>query len=159
MHINLQAHTYVSTFCLKQDAACLYHICTYNGIQCFGWLHFMTVALLSSCNTSQQSFAGWHAQWAYGLGLPLVFRVCMVLPVLIAVLTLHGRRHNQPGHPCTHCGVPYRSYHRRYCCWKAVVLLQPMVQVAINTFGVIMSPLCTKPAAAIKVKEGVVPDV
>jgi hypothetical protein len=103
----------------------------------------MTVALLSSCNTSQQCFAGQHAQWAYGLGLPLVFLVCMPLPVSIAVLTLRGRRHNQLGHPwtITHWGFLYRSYHTRYCYWEAVVLLQTMVLVAINTFSVTLSPL------------------
>jgi hypothetical protein len=105
-------------------------------------------------DTSQQCFAGWHAQWTYGLGLPLVI-ICILLPLSVALLMLHKRRNSLLSNPWTvaHWGFLYRSYCTQCCYWETVVLLQTILLVAISTFGVTLAPwyqsICMTAALAV----------
>lgn len=92
-------------------------------------------------DTSQQCFTGWHAKWALGLGLPLMFVVCLVLPVCVAALTLRNRQQRRLTNPWVikHWGFLYSAYRTQHCYWEAVVLLQTTGLVAISTFGATMA--------------------
>lgn len=41
---------------------------------------------------TQACFTGWHLKWSLALGAPLLFLVCLVIPVLPALLLVRHRK-------------------------------------------------------------------
>eukprot|EP00879_Flechtneria_rotunda_P002277 GHRR01002468.1.p1 GENE.GHRR01002468.1~~GHRR01002468.1.p1 ORF type:complete len:306 (+),score=67.24 GHRR01002468.1:273-1190(+) len=89
---------------------------------------------------SQQCFEGYHAAWAFALGIPLLFVLAVALPLGISLFMWHNR-HNLTM-PCLrrHYGFLYRQYRPSCRYWEAVVVLQTLLLVAAGVFGVTLGP-------------------
>lgn len=85
-------------------------------------------------DTDQQCFKGYHKGWAFGLGVPLLLLLCVVVPFGIVGYLWRCRRKNVLGdaYYSQHYGFLYESYTRRCCFWEGVVAMQvrPPVLVA-----------------------------
>lgn len=77
-------------------------------------------------DTDQQCFRGYHTGWAFGLGVPLLLLLCLVLPFGIVGYLCWCRRKNVLGdaYYSQHYGFLYESYTRRCCFWEGVVAMQ-----------------------------------
>lgn len=88
------------------------------------WVHDM----------QQQCYTGWHARWAFGLGVPLVFLLFCVLPCGLLFLLVH-HRHRLHDPECVHYAFLMRSYKSRCFAWEVVVVVQTLSLVAISSWG------------------------
>lgn len=85
-------------------------------------------------------FTGYHRKLALGLGLPLIFALCIGLPAIIAFVTVSNRKRLH--HPVflRHYGFLTRPYVEDRCWWEAVLVLETTVLVAVSMFGVNTGP-------------------
>jgi hypothetical protein len=85
----------------------------------------------------QQCYAGYHKAWAFGLGIPLLLLLCVVLPGGVFVFMWHSRKHGKLTNAALqrHYGFMYHMWREEVCWWEAVVVLQTIGLVMVATFG------------------------
>eukprot|EP00879_Flechtneria_rotunda_P025546 GHRR01027151.1.p1 GENE.GHRR01027151.1~~GHRR01027151.1.p1 ORF type:complete len:357 (-),score=77.56 GHRR01027151.1:267-1184(-) len=88
----------------------------------------------------QQCFEGYHAAWAYALGIPLLFVLAVALPLGISLFMWQNRHNLTVPWFSRHYGFLYRQYRPSCCYWEAVVVLQTLLLVAVGVFGVTLGP-------------------
>lgn len=88
------------------------------------------------------SRAGYHRGWALGLGIPLTFVLCAVLPAAAFCFMWISRKRGKLDDPQfqKHYSFMYRLWAERVCWYESVVLLQTIALVIVSTFGFVMGP-------------------
>lgn len=88
------------------------------------FLLFNAVGSFWLLDINQQCFAGYHRGWAAGLGVPLLFLLCIVVPFGVIVYLWTHRNKLQNPYYLQHYGFLYTSYRPSKCYWEGVVALQ-----------------------------------
>jgi len=82
----------------------------------------------------QECFAGWHEQWALGLGLPASTTLCLGVPlVLWCFLWVNMNRTADPAFR-KHYGFLYRNYSNSKMWWEAVWTAQTVLLTGVSVF-------------------------
>jgi hypothetical protein len=85
----------------------------------------------------QQCYAGYHKAWAFGLGIPLLLLLCILLPGGVFMFMWRSRKHGLLTDVAfeRHYGFMYHLWRDEVCWWEAVVVLQTIGLVMVATFG------------------------
>lgn len=81
-------------------------------------------------------FSGYHRGLSLGLGLPLIFLLCICMPGFIVYKTLANRSRLGDTHFRQQYGFLTHLYVPSRCWWEAAVVLETVLLTAISTLGV-----------------------
>jgi hypothetical protein len=90
----------------------------------------------------QLCYQGYHRAWAFGLGLPLLVIICVLLPASILRASLRNKA-SRLTNPSTlkHNGFCSVCYLPAYGWWEVVVFGQTAVLTVVGVFGFKLGPL------------------
>ena len=86
----------------------------------------------------QECFAGWHREWALGLGFPAVIILCLGVPICLWVFLWTKEQSITDAGFREHYGFLYRNYTDRWVWWEAVWAAQTVLLTAVSVFHFIM---------------------
>lgn len=93
------------------------------------WLEDMSQKCYSS--------SSYHKWWALGLGIPLTFLFCVVMPAGVFGFMWYSRKQGKLGNKQfqKQYGFMYRLWREEVCWWESMFLLQTIALVIVSTFG------------------------
>ncbi|KAL0021752.1 hypothetical protein WJX79_003206 [Trebouxia sp. C0005] len=81
-------------------------------------------------------FTGLHLKWSMALGVPLLFLVCLVIPLLPALLLMQHRTHLDSPFTRLRLGFIYHPYKPSFWYWETIVLVQTLAFVASQVLAI-----------------------